>query len=79
MTSALATALRTNGYIKAEKPISICERKPSEEKISVDDFVAQITTIFLPHLPAEMSDRDFSGLENSVKAAAIKFKRGKIK
>ena len=38
MTSALATALRTNGYIKAEKPISICERKPSEEKISVGYF-----------------------------------------
>ena len=79
MTSALATALRTNGYIKAEKPISICERKPSEEKISVDDFVAQITAIFLPHLPSEISDRDFFGLEKSVKAAAIKFKRGKIK
>ncbi len=78
MTSALATALRTNGYIKAEKPY-ISERKPSEEKISVDDFVAQITTIFLPHLTAEISDRDFSGLENSVKAAAIKFKKGKIK
>lgn len=79
MTSVLATALRTNGYIKAEKPISICERKPSEEKISVDDFVAQITTIFLPHLPAEMSDRDFSGLEKSVKAVAIKFKRENVK
>ena len=76
MQSSLALSIRTSGYISASRPQQERGALPAKEKMSVNDFVAKVTSIFTPHMKPELSDREFAVLEGEVKKAALKFKGG---
>ncbi len=76
MQSSLAMSIRTAGSIGATRPRDVPALLVEKEKYSVEDFVAKVTSLFLPYMTKEISERNFTVLQEEVGKAARFFKKG---
>lgn len=76
MNAPYVSTIRSVGSIGATRPGAAAALPVEKEKYSVEDFVAKVTSLFLPYMTKEISERNFTVLQEEVGKAARFFKRG---